>query len=500
MGAEGGRPKLHDFQKNLIDRVRKHLSAGAHNVLLQLPTGGGKTVIAAEMVRRARERGKRGMFMVHRDFLVDQAVDTARRFGVRCGVIQAGRLPDLTAPFQVCMTQTLTRRLKGPFLDTLRRHGLPDLIFWDEAHHFAATTCRDIERTLRDEATTAGKRFFNIGLTATPNRLDGKPLDTFEHLVVGPDVGWLIEHRYLAPYQYVKEQTTLGTLRKGLATSMGDYDAHEQQERVKRRVTHIAGETVDLYHQYAPGQRAIFFAVGVDHSKETAERFNKMGIPAEHIDGQTLSHKRGEVIRRFARGETLVLCNVNVISEGFDVPAADCIIMGRHTRSVTMYLQQVGRALRYQEGKEAVIIDQAGNHAECGLPNTPRTWTLKGRKKRKPKPEEERSVRVCSHCGKMVAVSKAVCPNCGEAMRIGTEVLSFNAQFEVVHYSVDSHPTVPSLALPGFKPPPSLPWEAIHRMGDNAKAIGAAFKKAGHPDPDRMGRVWADINKRRVHA
>lgn len=479
--------------------MRAAFRGGCDSVLLQLPTGGGKTVMAADMVRTAHARGKRAMFVVHRDFLVDQAVETITQFGVRCGVIQAGHETNLDAPMQIAMVQTLTRRVGSEFfLDGLRVYGLPDIVFWDEAHHVASATSKRIATALRKECKAAGKRLYQVGLTATPNRLDGRPLDMFQAMVQGPTVRWLIRNNHLCGFEYVKPTTTLGAFRSQLSTRMGDFDTHQQQELVHRRVRLIAGETVDLYREWAPGRRAIFFGVGVEHSTDTAARFREAGIPAEHIDASTLGAHRADVLRRFAAGETKVLCNVNIVGEGFDVPSAECVIMARHTQSVTMALQQVGRALRYEPGKTAVVIDQAGNHASVGFPDADREWTLAGRKRNRrgarASTPHNGSSRACPKCGMFSAVNVAVCPACGERLIEELAVQSYRAKFDVVHRVLKDHPATG--ALPGFRQAKLPAYRRIRELGADAAAIADLFREMGHPDAEEMGRAWADTNAR----
>ncbi len=493
------RPALYDFQADVIRRISEQIASGADRVLLQLATGAGKTVIAAEMVRRATSKGLRGLFLVHRDFLVQQAMETVRRFGVRCGSLTARGVVNSGAPMMVCMIPTLVRRLDGPF----GRSFLPDIIFWDEAHHVAASSSARVAGHYALAATARRRRLYQVGLTATPCRLDGKPLTIFQRMTQGPDMRWLIGNGYLADYRYLFTKTRLAGIRSELTTRMGDFFLHDQKERVHRDMRVIAGETVDLYRRFADGLKAIFFAVSVEHSRETAGKFNAAGIPAEHIDGNTLDFHRREVLARFASGETRVLCNVNIISEGFDVADASCVIMGRHTKSVTMALQQVGRAMRPSPGKEAVIIDQANNYQSVGFPDTERRWSLAGRMlsdQGSLRGMMER-VRACEECGYLYeGAAHLRCPQCGhEVVAKGIDIMEYaDAEF-VERLSRDAERERREEARQV-----RTDWEdtyltspemvsKVRRIGPNYQRLVSLFTEMGHPSPKHIAMRYYKV-------
>lgn len=196
-----------------------------------------------------------------------------------------------------------------------------------------------------------------------------------------------------------------------LAIRMGDYDKAELD---KLATNSIVSNTVELYQKYAKGQQAIFFGVNRRHATITAARFRQAGIRAVYLGGDSSDSDRIRVIGEFRRGEVSVICNCDLISEGFDVPECSCVIQGRPTKSLTIYLQQAGRALRYIEGKTAIILDLAGNYKEHSLPDTPRNWSLAGRpKKTKREQSQTPNLAICEGCFAVIDSAAMVCPHCG---------------------------------------------------------------------------------------
>jgi superfamily II DNA or RNA helicase len=361
-------------------------------VLVQLPTGGGKTVIAATVAAGAHGKGRRVMFLVHRDELVRQTARTFADFGIPHGLIAAGH-PTPDALVSVASVQTLARRLD--------RVPEPALLFVDEAHHAVAGTWGRI--------LAAWPNAFVIGLSATPERLDGRGLgDVFQHMVTGPSTADLIASGYLSRYRAFAPSTVD---LSGVRTAMGDFDQAGAAAAVDKPA--IIGDIVDHYQRLAPGRRAIVFAASVAHSEHLAEAFRAAGIPAVHVDGATDRDTRRQAVEDFAAGRVAVLCNVELFGEGFDVPAVEAVILARPTQSLALHLQQVGRALRVAEGKaEALILDHVGNLARHGLPDDPREWSLNAvRRARKPA-DTGPAIRQCPDC---YAVHRpaAACPECG---------------------------------------------------------------------------------------
>jgi len=388
---------LHPYQDQIIAEARTHLRQGIKSVLIQAPTGSGKTVLTAFMAGTASNRGRRVWFGVHRRELIKQSIRTFSYVGIPHGVIAAGFMADRRPLVQIASVQTVGRRL-----GRLER---PDIIVWDECHHLAAGTWAAIYNAYPDA--------LHIGLSATPERLDGAGLGAFfERMVRGPDVGTLIEQGYLSPYRlYAPKPIDLS----GVHTKLGDFVKGELAQAMDRPT--ITGDAIAHYRRYADGKRAVAFCCSIEHSRHVVAQFQAAGIPAEHVDGETDNAVRDAAIQRFERGETRVLSNVELFGEGFDLPAIEAAILLRPTQSLALYLQQCGRALRVCEGKaQAIILDHAGNSHLHGLPDDPREWTLEGRKKKKRAADAPLPIRTCPKCFAALPAAVGVCKYCGAVL------------------------------------------------------------------------------------
>lgn len=384
---------LRDYQIRDVNRVRAALADGHRAVLLVSPTGSGKTVLMAWMASRAADRGKRTLFCVHRQELMHQASETFEAMGVAHGLIAPGRTMTRDA-IQIASVQTLVRRFDSA--------PAPDLVILDEAHHAASATWRRIFEAYPNA------RF--IGLTATPARLDGRGLDDlFDDMVCGPTVIQLIEQGWLSPYRAFAPP--IGIDLAAVNSRAGDFARGELAEAVDKPT--ITGDACRHYMRLAPGKQAIAFCVSVEHSRHVEAQFRSLGIAAQHIDGAENRHRRRDIFKRFAAGGITVLTNCDLVSEGLDVPAVEAAILLRPTQSLVLYLQQVGRALRPQPGKTAIILDHAGNIARHGLPDDDRQWMLAGRAKgERRKTEPDIAVAQCPKCFACHAPAPR-CPACG---------------------------------------------------------------------------------------
>ncbi|MCL6480031.1 MAG: ATP-dependent helicase [Peptococcaceae bacterium] len=271
-------------------------------------------------------------------------------------------------------------------------------------HHSTANTWRKL--------LAAYPEAYVVGLTATPARLGGEGLgDIFESLVIGPSVKQLIDWGNLAMYQYYAPPIKANL--EGLRVRYGDYIQSDIALRMDR--SEIIGDAIEQYQRLVPGKRAVCYCVSRAHSEHTAEMFRAAGVPAVHIDGETPDAVRKAAIEQFRTGEVRVICNVDLISEGFDVPAMEAVILMRPTQSLTLYIQQSMRPMRPDADnpdKVAVIIDHVGNVYRHGLPDEDRAWTLEGSKKKGQSLPREVALRQCPKC---YAAHRPVplCPLCG---------------------------------------------------------------------------------------
>lgn len=383
---------LRDYQRDMIDRARAALRSH-QAILLQAPTGAGKTALSASMIGTAWSRGIRSLFVCHRIELVKQTAATFEKVGIQHGFCAAGFPFQPHAGALICSVDTLKSRLeKIPH---------PGLVVWDEAHHTAAGGWRKVREHF-------GKAK-HVGLTATPERLDGKGLDElFEELVLGPAVRWLIERGYLSDYRVFAPRQAVDLAK--VRSRAGDFAKEELDEIMRQR--QVVGDAVREYRRRMLGKRAVAFCTSVQASEETAAQFREAGVRAVSLDGTTDRFKRQQAIDAFTRGELDVLVNVDLFGEGFDVPAIEGVILLRPTQSLGLHLQQVGRALRPVPGKtHAIILDHAGNTMRHGLPDEERSWTLEGRE-RKAKGASEERVKQCPECLACHEPAPA-CPYCG---------------------------------------------------------------------------------------
>ncbi len=389
---------LRDNQAQVIEQIRDAFGR-VRSVLACCPTGFGKTVLSAFMLGTARQRGKSAWMIAHRDFLLDQTATTFDNVGIPYGFIAAGRPFNPAHAIQIASIGTAQRRLD--------RLTPPDIIVWDESHHIASASYRKIYQW--------ASRSRHVGLTATPTRLDGKGLDEFfDELVTGPTVAELMAGGFLSGYRAFAPSAP--DLRE-VHTIAGDYNRGELGTVMDDG--QIIGDMVRHYRERADGRIALYFGVGVEHSKHIAASFCASGIPACHIDGDTRNEERRAVARRLARREIRVISNVEIASEGFDLSAQagndcpiECVGLARPTKSLSLHLQQIGRALRPKDSP-AIILDHAGNLLRHGLPDDDRQWSLKGIDKRKTASREGPAVTQCGSCFGVHRAGLMACPYCG---------------------------------------------------------------------------------------
>ncbi|MBQ1807850.1 MAG: DEAD/DEAH box helicase family protein, partial [Ruminococcus sp.] len=369
---------LRDYQSDLINKLFRAYDDGYLAPCIVLPCGGGKSVITAEIAKRFTDGEKPVLFLVHRRELVEQIYYTFVGWGVDMSLCK------------IRMVQTAARRL--PSMER------PELIITDENHHSLAKTYQKIYDYFPDVR--------RVGVTATPERMGGKGLrDVNDILIEGVTAKWLIENGYLSPYDYYAPAVTLPKFH----VRRGEYDQHEINAYFQKNVKTVYGDVLRHYRRLADGKQAICYLSGIEVSEAVAERFRESGIPAAHIDGDTPKAERDKIIGGFRSGEIRILCNVDLISEGFDVPDCECVILLRPTKSLTLFIQQSMRCMRFRKGKRAVIIDHVNNVAEFGLPDADREWLLDGHEK----PKGEAPVKTCPMCFAVVGASEAVCPHCG---------------------------------------------------------------------------------------
>jgi DNA repair protein RadD len=380
--------QLRPYQTQLITDIRLQYQLGKRSVLAVMPTGSGKTTCFAHIAQQAAKKGNRVCVLVHRAELLDQA---SRAMPTRHGLIQAGRSMDLSHTVQVASVQTLARRL----------HLLPrdffQLLVVDEAHHTTAGTWAKVIEHFSQAKL--------LGVTATPIRSDGRGLgEHYQSMVEGPTAQQLTDSGFLAA---AKVLAPPGFDSTGLRKRMGDFDPKEAEQRVGT----IMGDCLGHYRKHLPGQTAIAFCCSVAHAEAVADLFHRNGIAAASIDGTMDTVTRRELLARLGTGDLKVLTSCALIGEGVDVPSVGGCILLRPTASVALHLQMIGRCLRPQPGKRAVVLDHVGNTLRLGHHLEPRDWTLDGLRKRDR--EAAPSVKVCPQCFATSVSTAQVCRECG---------------------------------------------------------------------------------------
>lgn len=378
--------KLREYQQTLINNIRTSAQNGHRSIVSVLGCGGGKSVIQAEISRSATAKRNRVLFLVHRQELCQQISNTFSAQGVDMALCS------------VSMVQTVSRHLD--------RILTPQLIITDEAHHSTAATYRKIYDAFPEA--------LRLGFTATPCRLNSGGLgEVFDDLITSVSTQWLIENKYLSPYKYYS--IPLADTEK-LHIRAGEFKAEEVSALIENEAVYSGA--VEQYLKLASGKKAIVYCPSVKASKETAEEFNRNGIRAAHLDGTSSKEEREKVIESFRAGKYYILSNADLFSEGFDDKDIECTILLRPTMSLTVFIQQSMRCMRYKEGKTALIIDCVGNVFRHGLPDDDREWSLL------PKAKQETTVKIreCPQCYGVYSPTMEKCPYCG-----------FMAVKEVIH-------------------------------------------------------------------
>ncbi|WP_099960221.1 DEAD/DEAH box helicase [Latilactobacillus sakei] len=380
--------QLHPYQIKLVEQARQELRKGNKSCLLVSPAGSGKSVVIAEIARLTTLKGGRVMFMVHRQELINQIMESFKANSV-----------DLN----LCTVMTV-----GKIRNRLDSLPVPNLIITDETHHSLAKTYRDIYEHYANVP--------RLGFSATPWRLNGKGLgDVYDAMIEGPDVQWLIDNHYLAPFDYYS--VNLIDESKLSKSSTGDYSNKSIDEAVGHT---IYGDVVKTYRDKVDGQQAIVYAHSIAFSKQIAKQFRDAGINAAHCDSKTPQRERDKIMTDFKKGTLKVLSNCDLISEGYNVPDCSCVIMLRPTESLVLFIQQSMRCMRFKPGKQATIIDHVANYTRFGLPNTPHKWTLADREKKKKSTNTavETPIKQCAFCFAVIPAQSKNCPLCGHEVEI----------------------------------------------------------------------------------
>lgn len=406
---------LRPYQAAAIGALRESLRSGKRRPVLVAPTGSGKTVIAGEVIRMAREKRRSVLFLAPRRELIYQASSRFAAAGIMHGVIMAGEPRNATADVQIASFDTLHAR--GVRTSRMRMPKA-DLVIVDEAHLSIAETRKAILDHYAESII--------VGLTATPARGDGRGLgEIYDDLVPVTSIRELTDDGFLAPARYFAP--TEPDLAGVKLNRDGDYQ--EKQLGARMDQPQLIGGIVENWMRLAFGMSTVVFCVTRAHSRHVCEQFLRLGVTAEHLDGETPLDERRAILARVASGETTVLCNVFVATFGLDIPRLSCAVLARPTRNIALYLQIVGRVLRTCEGKtDAFVIDHSGAVKQHGFAADFVPWSLDESEtvaERRKKQQEASKAPKEITCAKCHAVFKGrrECPGCGFAMVPRTEAV-----------------------------------------------------------------------------
>lgn len=395
-----GDSMLRGYQTDIIEEIR--LAMQEHRrILAVVPTGSGKTYTFCTIAQRCSIRNHNVLILVHRSELIEQTSARLREMEVPHGIIAPGYKIE-HKQIQIASIQAATRRLSAfPWS--------PNLIIVDEAHHCLAKSWT--------QALSAHPQAKIIGWTATPQRLDGKGLtDSFDVMIEGPSAARLIALGALSKFRIFcppGRPDLAGISKRG-----GDYATGELEARVDQRK--ILAAAVKNYQLYAGGRQTIGFCVSIAHAQHVCNAFAEVGISAITVDGSMSRNDRAAALTAFKSKAVRILLSVDLISEGFDVPACNCALLLRPTASLALYLQQVGRALRPSD-EDAIILDCCGNAEVHGLPDSEREWSLEGKTKKKKGLVDAIAVRVCPTCFGVHAPAPK-CPYCQYLYKVDREI------------------------------------------------------------------------------
>ena len=348
----------------------------------------------AEIARRTTLKKNRVLFLVHRREILDQTITTFKKQKVDLNLTTLG------------MVQTLTRHIENI--------PEPRLIIVDEGHRALA---KSYQRILNKFPKAIVLLF-----TATPHRTGRMQLDQIaDDIIVGQSIHELTNKGFLAPFRYFQPPNDFDSklLKRG---STGDFTSESMQEAMSTR---IFGHIVKQYKRIASGMQAVVYTYSIDSAVEIARKFNSEGISAVEVDGTTPKEKRDLAVRKFREQEIKILVNVNLFTEGVDLPNVDCVIMARPTASLALYLQFSMRCLNPRPGKTAIIIDHANNFKTFGYPDDDRDWKQaikSGKQKSKSLLTDSGiSIVTCDYCFAVVKASEVKdgkCPICGKPVKV----------------------------------------------------------------------------------
>lgn len=399
---------LRNYQETIIESCRNAFKNGFHRLCCVLPCGAGKTAIFCYLsyLNILKNPDNKVLILLHRKELLKQTEEAFQAFQIS------------TDHINIAMIQS--------FKNTILKTGAKpySLIIIDECHHATSNSFKTV--------LSAYPKTALVGFTATPARLDGKPLgEIFDHLIIGVDYSYLIENKYLVDYDYFSPDLNFDFSKWKLKS--GDFDTTDNALHLDKKA--IYGDIlkyIDLL------KKTIIYSPTVEYSKKLEAQINEhfnAKISAE-FNGTTPQSERDQIIDDFKNGKIKILINVDLIGEGFNVPSCDCVFLLRATQSLTLYIQQAGRALRsdpQNSNKRASIFDFVGNIYRFGFPDAPRVWSLSSALKNTHKHEtvhDSLIIKTCPNCLRSFMPSQMLagrlCPFCNTYLPLNTREITMH--------------------------------------------------------------------------
>lgn len=395
--------ELRDYQEQAISNLRSSLLKGKKRPVIQAPTGAGKTVIAAAIVKMARQKNKTVLFTVPALSLIDQTVERFQQNGIHeVGVMQGSHeLTDYRMPVQVCSVQTLARRV------------IPraDLVLVDECH---------VMFKLYDQwmSDLDWKHVPFVGLTATPWAKGMGAAGRWDDLIIGTTTADLIRLNHLSDFKvFAPAHPDLS----GVKTVAGDYEVKGLGEVMDQR--NLVADIVSTWLEKGQNRPTVCFAVNRIHAKNIQEQFIQSGVNAAYMDAFTDLHERAEIVKQFANGDVKIICNVGVLTTGFDADVR-CIILARPTKSEILYTQMIGRGLRTADGKDhCLVLDHSDTTLRLGfVTDISHSQLDDGSARRAAKEKAKPAPKECPACSFLRPPKVKACPACGFVAKPKCEV------------------------------------------------------------------------------
>lgn len=403
---------LRNYQQNIVNNCRDAFKNGFHRLCCVLPCGAGKTAIFCYLayLNTIKKPSNRVLILLHRKELLKQTIEAFKAFEIS--------------------TDHITIAMIQSFKNTLKTGVKPySLIIIDECHHATSNSFKTV--------LDAYSKTVLIGFTATPARLDGKPLgEIFDRLIIGVDYSYLISNNYLVDYDYFSPDLNFNFAEWKLKS--GDFDTTDNAYHLDKKA--IYG---DLLKYIDINKKTIIYGPTVDYSKKLESKINEFfkSPVAKEFNGKTAQPERDKIIDDFKNDRIKILINVDIIGEGFNVPSCDCVFLLRATQSLTLYIQQAGRALRSDPknpNKRAAIYDFVGNIYRFGFPDAPRVWSLSAPIKNSHKHEtvhDSLIIKTCPNCLRSFMASQMLpnrlCPYCNFFIQLNTRELAIQDKKEL---------------------------------------------------------------------